>query len=209
MNMPILYVLVGIVLAYLVGSIPFAIISSKCFSLEDPRKFGSGNPGATNVLRSGNKTAALLTLIGDAFKGWLAVYLAQSVFSFSTVGIALIAVAVFLGHIYSLFLGFKGGIGVATAIGVLLALNSTLAVALIGIWLLVAILFRYSSLAAIVAAAAAPILYLIMTLQHVYYSNALFVAILVISVVLIYKHKVNIQKLLNGKESKIGSQKKS
>ena len=209
MDMPILYTVAGMVLAYLMGSVPFAIISSKCFGLQDPRQFGSGNPGATNVLRSGNKTAALLTLLGDAFKGWLAVYLAQSVFDLPTVSVALIAVIVFLGHIYSLFLGFKGGKGVATAIGVLLALSPTLAVALIGIWLLVAMLFRYSSLAAIVAAAAAPILYLIMTLQHVYYSNALFVAILVISVVLIYKHKVNIQKLLNGKESKIGSKKKS
>lgn len=203
----IIYTAIGAVCAYLIGSIPFAIVTSKLFGLQDPRQFGSGNPGATNVLRSGNKTAAALTLVGDALKGWVAVFVAQKYFPFPDISIAIIALAVFLGHIYSVFLKFKGGKGVATAIGVLLALDATLALSLIGIWLLMAVLFRYSSLAAIVAAAVAPILYLIMTLQSVYYSNAIFVAILAMSAILVYKHKTNINKLLKGTESKIGGKK--
>ncbi|MDY3330770.1 MAG: glycerol-3-phosphate 1-O-acyltransferase PlsY [Pelistega sp.] len=201
-----LYTAIAAVLAYIVGSIPFAIITSKLFGLQDPRQFGSGNPGATNVLRSGNKKAAVLTLIGDAFKGWLAVFIAQQLFPHYGTTIAIVAVAAFLGHIYSIFLGFKGGKGVATAIGVLLALSPLLALTLILIWLLMAVLFRYSSLAAIVAAAAAPLLYLQLYSYHL--NNAYLVAILFISIVLIYKHKANIQKLLAGKESKIGSKKK-
>ncbi|NOL49646.1 glycerol-3-phosphate 1-O-acyltransferase PlsY [Pelistega europaea] len=203
-----LYTVIGAVCAYLIGSIPFAIVTSKLFGLQDPRQFGSGNPGATNVLRSGNKTAAALTLVGDALKGWIAVFIAQKYTSLPDVGIAVVALAVFLGHIYSVFLGFKGGKGVATAIGVLIALDATLALSLVGIWLLMAILFRYSSLAAIVAASVAPILYLIMNLQSVHYSNAIFIAILFMSAMLVYKHKTNIEKLLKGTESKIGGKKK-
>lgn len=202
----ITYTLIATVLAYLLGSIPFAIISSKVFGLQDPRHFGSGNPGATNVLRSGNKKAALLTLLGDAFKGWLAVFIAQQLFTHYSTTIAIVAVAAFLGHIYSIFLGFKGGKGVATAIGVLLALSPLLALTLIIIWLLMAVLFRYSSLAAIVAAAAAPLLYLQLYSYHL--NNYYLAAIAFISFTLIYKHKTNIQKLLTGKESKIGSKKK-
>ncbi len=202
----ILYSALAAVLAYLMGSIPFAIIVSKLFGLQDPRQFGSGNPGATNVLRSGNKKAAALTLIGDAFKGWLAVFIAQQLFTHYSTTIAIVAIAVFLGHIYSLFLNFKGGKGVATAIGVLLALSPLLALSLIIIWVLMAVLFRYSSLAAIVAAAAAPLLYLQLYSYHL--NNAYLAAIAFISIVLIYKHKTNIQKLLTGQESKIGAKKK-
>lgn len=205
----IIYTTVGAIFAYLIGSIPFAILTSKLFNLQDPRQFGSGNPGATNVLRSGNKTAAILTLVGDAVKGWIAVYIAQQYFPIPTIGIAIIGLAVFLGHIYSIFLKFKGGKGVATAIGILLALSPTLALSLIGIWLLVAVLFRYSSLAAIISAAVTPILYLIMTSQHSYYSNAFLVLISAMSIILVYKHKTNIDKLIKGTESKIGGKKQS
>lgn len=202
-----LYTVLAVVIAYLLGSVPFAIIVSKLFGLRDPRQFGSGNPGATNVLRSGNKKAAVLTLIGDAFKGWLAVFIAQQLFANHSNVIALVAIAAFLGHIYSIFLSLKGGKGVATAIGVLLALSPLLALTLIIIWLLMAILFRYSSLAAIVAASAAPLLYLQLYSYHL--NNYYLAAIAFISIMLIYKHKTNIQKLLTGKESKIGAKKKS
>lgn len=202
-----LYTVLAVVIAYLLGSVPFAIIVSKLFGLQDPRQFGSGNPGATNVLRSGNKKAAVLTLIGDAFKGWLAVFIAQQLFANHSNVIALVAIAAFLGHIYSIFLSLKGGKGVATAIGVLLALSPLLALTLIIIWLLMAILFRYSSLAAIVAASAAPLLYLQLYSYHL--NNYYLAAIAFISIMLIYKHKTNIQKLLTGKESKIGAKKKS
>ena len=136
--------------AYLLGSVPFAMISSKLFGLADPRTYGSGNPGATNVLRSGNKKAALFTLIGDALKGAVAIIVARQ-FGFSDTVIALVALAVFLGHLYPVFLKFKGGKGVATAAGVLLALDPVLGLAVAATWLLVAYVSRYSSLAALTA----------------------------------------------------------
>ncbi|WP_159990478.1 glycerol-3-phosphate 1-O-acyltransferase PlsY [Pelistega ratti] len=200
--MLVLYTIIAAIIAYLIGSIPFAIITSRLFKLQDPRQFGSGNPGATNVLRSGHKIAAALTLFGDAFKGWIAVYLAQQYFPHHTTSIAIVAVAVFLGHLYSIFLSFKGGKGVATAIGVLLACDPMLAIILIIIWLLVFLLFRYSSLAALIAALNAPFLYLILSLQDYRFDGSLFIAILVISILLIYRHKANITKLLTGKEAK-------
>lgn len=202
----ILYATIAAIIAYLLGSIPFAIIMSKLFGLQDPRQFGSGNPGATNVLRSGNKKAAILTLLGDALKGYIVVFIALQVFANYSYVVAIVSLAVFLGHIYSIFLRFKGGKGVATAIGVLLALTPLLALTLIFIWLLMAILFRYSSLAAIVAAAAAPLLYLQLYTYH--FHNAYLLTISIISIILVYKHKTNIHKLLTGKESKIGSKKK-
>ena len=200
--------LLAILIAYLLGSLPFAIIVSKLFGLEDPRQFGSGNPGATNVLRSGNKSAAILTLIGDALKGWVAVYIAQTYFpQIGASGIALVGVAAFLGHIYSCFLKFKGGKGVATAIGVLFAMQTWLASVTVAIWILIAILFRYSSLAALVASASAPVIYALMSLSSGDFVMSYILSFVFIAAMLIYKHKKNINNLLNGKESKIGSSK--
>ena len=189
--------------AYLLGSVPFAMISSRVFGLADPRTYGSGNPGATNVLRSGNKKAALMTLIGDALKGSVAVIAAQQA-GLSETLIALVALAVFLGHLYPIFLKFKGGKGVATAAGVLLALDPIIGLATLGVWLLVAYVSRYSSLAALCAAAAAPV---VSALTHGASSQTLVVGLL--GMALIGKHWQNIQRLLAGQESKIGSKKKT
>ena len=192
----------AIVAAYLLGSVPFAMISSKLFGLADPRTYGSGNPGATNVLRSGNKKAALFTLIGDAAKGAVAVIIAQQI-GLSVTQIGLVALAVFIGHLYPIFLKFKGGKGVATAAGVLLAFDPFLGLAVAGTWLFVAYVSRYSSLAAVLAAAAAPIYQILM---HGGDGRTLVVGI--IAMALIGKHWENIQRLLAGKESKIGGKKK-
>lgn len=192
----------ALIAAYLLGSVPFAMISSRVFGLADPRTYGSGNPGATNVLRSGNKKAALMTLIGDALKGAVAVIVAQQM-GLSDTLIALVALAVFLGHLYPIFLKFKGGKGVATAAGVLLALDPILGLAVAGTWLLVAYVSRYSSLAALIAAAAAP---LIAVLMHGATHQTIVVGIL--GMALIGKHWQNIQRLMAGQESKIGSKKK-
>ena len=193
----------ALIAAYLLGSVPFAMISSKVFGLADPRSYGSGNPGATNVLRSGNKKAALMTLIGDALKGTLAVVIAQQAGLSETV-VALVALAVFLGHLYPIFLKFKGGKGVATAAGVLLALDPVLGLATLGVWVLVAYVSRYSSLAALCAAAAAPI---VSAMMHGATHQTIVVGLL--GMALIGKHWQNIQRLLAGQESRIGSKKKS
>ncbi len=177
------------------------MISSRLFGLADPRTYGSGNPGATNVLRSGNKKAALFTLLGDAFKGWLAVFVAQQ-FTLADALVGLVALVVFLGHIFPIFLKFKGGKGVATAAGVLLALDPALGLAVLATWLLVAYVSRYSSLAALLAAASAP---LISALMHGI--DGQFAVVLVIGGVLIIKHWQNIQRLMSGQETKIGSKK--
>ena len=192
----------AILAAYLLGSVPFAVVSSRIFGLADPRSYGSGNPGATNVLRSGNKKAALVTLIGDALKGWVAVYVAQRT-GFSNNVTGLVALAVFFGHLYPVFLKFKGGKGVATAIGVLLALDPLLGLAVIATWLFIAFASRYSSLAAILAAALAPVYSLLM---HGGTPQVLIIGILAMT--LIGKHWQNLQRLLAGQESKIGSKKK-
>ena len=197
-----LFPLLAIVAAYLLGSVPFAMISSKVFDLADPRTYGSGNPGATNVLRSGNKKAALFTLIGDAAKGWLAVWLARH-YGLSDNLTGLIALAVFAGHLFPVFLKFKGGKGVATAAGVLLALDPLLGLAVLGTWLFTAFAFRYSSLAAIVAAALAPVWQVLMQ-----GGNGTTLVVGVLAMALVGKHWENIQRLLAGKESRIGSKKK-
>ena len=147
--------LIFVAAAYLLGSISFAVLTSRAFGIADPRTYGSGNPGATNVLRSGKKLAAALTLIGDAAKGWVAVMLAVHI-ALSDIQVALIALAVFLGHLFPIFLKFKGGKGVATALGVLLALNAWLGLAALATWLIVALVFRLSSLSALTAAVGAP-----------------------------------------------------
>ena len=191
-----------LIAAYLLGSVPFAIVASKVFGIADPRTFGSGNPGATNGLRSGNKKAALFTLIGDAAKGWAAVFIAQRL-GLSETLVGLVALAVFAGHLFPVFLKFKGGKGVATAAGVLLALDPLLGLAVLGTWLFMAFAFRYSSLAAVTAAAAAP---LFQFLMHGGNGQTLVVGLLALA--LIGKHWQNIQRLLAGQESKIGSKKK-
>ncbi|HOX88021.1 MAG TPA: glycerol-3-phosphate 1-O-acyltransferase PlsY [Burkholderiaceae bacterium] len=194
--------LIAIAAAYLLGSVPFAVIVSRAFGLADPRSYGSGNPGATNVLRSGNKAAALLTLLGDAAKGWLAVWLAQRygpAFGLGEGTVALVAVAVFMGHLYPVFLRFKGGKGVATAAGVLLSLQPWLGLAVALVWALVAGFFRYSSLAAIVACGFAPLFYAL-----VWGLDGVFVAVAVISGFTVWRHRANIEKLMAGKESRIG-----
>ena len=192
----------AIVAAYLLGSVPFAMISSRIFGLADPRSSGSGNPGATNVLRSGNKKAALVTLIGDALKGWAAVFIAQKM-GFSDNVIGLVALAVFFGHLFPIFLKFKGGKGVATAAGVLLALDPLLGLAVLGTWLFVAFAFRYSSLAAVLAAGLAPVYQVLM-----HGGNGQTIVVGILALALIGKHWQNLQRLLGGQEAKIGSKKK-
>jgi acyl phosphate:glycerol-3-phosphate acyltransferase len=194
------------VAAYLIGSVSFAVVVSKLMNLADPRTYGSGNPGATNVLRSGNKTAAILTLAGDCFKGWLAVWLARRFGPQAGVddgGVALVAIAVFLGHLWPVFFRFKGGKGVATALGVLLGLNIWLSVATLITWLVIAYAFRYSSLAALVSSVFAPFYYGLL-----FGTDTKLLTILAMSGLLIYRHRANIAKLMSGKESRIGSKKK-
>jgi len=193
--------LVFAVLGYLLGSVPFAVIVSRAFRLADPRSFGSGNPGATNVLRSGNKLAALLTLIGDAAKGWLAMFIAAKVGADET-ATAVAGLAAFLGHVFPFTLGFRGGKGVATALGVLLGFSGALAGITAGVWLAVVAVTRYSSLAALVAAAAAPFLTWWLLGKAV-----LTLTVAVMCAVLIFRHKSNIQKLLAGSEGRVGGRK--
>lgn len=188
--------------AYLIGSISFAIVISKLFRLADPRTFGSGNPGATNVLRTGNKKAAALTLLGDCLKGWIPVALAvhyEESLGLGDAGIALVAVAVFIGHLWPVFFRFKGGKGVATALGVLLGLNPVLGLATLVTWLVVAYAFRYSSLAALVAALFAPFYYTLL-----FGVDAIGLAVLLMSALLVWRHRANIGNLVAGKESRIG-----
>lgn len=195
-------VCLAVLAAYLVGSVPFAVIVSKFFGLADPRSYGSKNPGATNVLRSGNKWAAVLTLLGDAAKGWAAVFAAQQAGQTPLV-IGLVALAVFFGHLFPVFLRFKGGKGVATAAGVILALDPWLFLIVIVTWLFMAIVFRYSSLAAVTAAVMAPAAAALMHGS----SEGLAMVIGMIAFLLICKHWPNIQRLLAGQEGKIGAKK--
>jgi len=189
--------------AYLLGSISFAVVVSRVMGLPDPYTHGSKNPGATNVLRTGNKVAAALTLIGDAAKGWLAVTLARAVLgdpSQASVNIllGLVAIAVFIGHLYPIFHRFKGGKGVATAAGILFAINWALGLATLGTWLIVAVFMRYSSLAALCAAVFAPIYF-----AFLFGVQPMGLAIVVMSALLIYRHRSNIRNLLNGTETRL------
>lgn len=204
---PALIILLSAIAAYLLGSVPFAIISSRLFGLADPRSYGSKNPGATNVLRSGNKAAATFTLLGDAAKGWLAVWLARQYgaeYGLGTALVGFVALAVFFGHLYPVFLKFKGGKGVATAAGVLLALDPLLGLATFGTWLFVALTLRYSSLAALIAAAAAP-----MYAAMFWGTDVLVLVVGVISMALVGKHWQNLQRLMAGSEPKLGAKKKA
>ncbi|MBO9357506.1 glycerol-3-phosphate 1-O-acyltransferase PlsY [Bordetella petrii] len=197
-----------VALAYLIGSIPFAVVVSKLMGLKDPRSYGSKNPGATNVLRSGNKAAAALTLLGDAAKGWFALWLAQWLApGLSWNAFALVALAVFLGHLYPVFLGFKGGKGVATALGILLAVHPGLALATAATWVIIAVFSRYSSLAALVAAFFAPVYYLFGSGLAWQAQAPVGMALAIITLLLFYRHRANISRLLAGKESRIGAKK--
>jgi glycerol-3-phosphate acyltransferase PlsY len=191
--------LVWIMAAYLIGSISFGILVSRAFGLPDPRTVGSGNPGATNVLRSGKKLPAILTLLGDALKGWLPVWLALQSNMLMWV-VATVGLAVFLGHLYPIYFKFKGGKGVATALGILLAISPFLGLAATVTWVIVFAASRYVSLASIITALFVPL--------HAYYYlrpyKDYFLMVLVLSVLLIWRHRSNIQKLIAGTESGFG-----
>lgn len=194
--------LVFILLAYLLGSVSFGVLASRIFDLPDPRTYGSRNPGATNVLRSGKKGAAVFTLLGDAGKGWLAVEATQHlapILGFGSWTVALVALAVFLGHLFPIFLGFQGGKGVATALGVLLGLNPWMGLLAAAIWIAVAAIWRISSLSALTAAVLAPI-YAVFFLGF----EARTAAVVVMSLLLIWRHKANIAGLIAGTETRIG-----
>ncbi len=195
-------ILIG--LSYLIGSIPFAVVVSLLFGLQDPRSYGSGNPGATNVLRSGNKSAAALTLIGDAAKGWFAVW-AGIKLGASAYVLAAITLAVFIGHLYPVFLKFKGGKGVATALGVMIAIEPMLALASAATWIIIVVCFKYSSLGAIVCAVFAPFFYVFGGMLHVWPAQVPLAAVLsIIGLLLLYRHRANIGRLISGTEPRIG-----
>lgn len=202
---------VVMILAYLIGSVSFAVLVSRCMGLRDPRSFGSSNPGATNVLRSGNKAAAVLTLLGDTAKGWAAVMLAAWA---TRAGLApdtaaaWAGLAAFLGHLYPIFLGFKGGKGVATALGVLLALQPWLALATAATWVIVLYASRYVSVASIAAAVFAPCYYILGGGVAWRTDGVTGVVIAALAILLIVRHKANIARLMAGKENRLGAKKK-
>ncbi len=205
--MNLLYAMLAALAAYLLGSIAFAIVVSRALGLADPRSFGSGNPGATNVLRSGSKLAAVLTLLLDAAKGWLPVWLAtaaQARGELDAAAVPLVALAVFLGHLYPVFFGFRGGKGVATAAGVLLAINPWLGLATLATWLIVALFTRYSSAAALAAAAFAPLYFWFGSGLAWPASPPLLAAVGAIALLIVWRHRGNVAKLLAGTESRIG-----
>ena len=196
-------------IAYLIGSISFAVVVSKCMRLPDPHTYGSGNPGATNVLRTGNKLAAALTFIGDALKGYLAVMLARVLLGDTSLTSTLsswvlcgVVLAVFLGHLFPIFHGFKGGKGVATACGILFGVNVILGLATLSTWIIVAVFLRYSSLAAIAAAIFGPLYFVFL-----FGFQPMGIALLVVCLLLVWRHRSNIRNLINGSESRIGSKK--
>jgi len=189
-------------IAYLIGSVSFAVVVSRAMGMPDPRSYGSKNPGATNVLRTGKKVAAALTLLGDAGKGWLAGFMTDHFFSTevpASYKMAAVAVAVVVGHMYPVFHRFQGGKGVSTALGVLLALNVWLAVGAASTWLVIAVFFRISSLAALIAAVSAPVFCFMLYGIHPYT-----LAVGIIALLLVWRHKGNIRKLLAGTEARIG-----
>jgi acyl phosphate:glycerol-3-phosphate acyltransferase len=195
-----------IALAYLIGSVSFAVVVSRVFKLPDPRSYGSGNPGATNVLRTGRRSAAALTLLGDVAKGWLAVFLARSFADTGMIDVteSAAAIAVVVGHSYPLFHRFQGGKGVATVLGVLAGLNLYLAGGAIATWAIIAFLFRFSSLAALTSAAFAPLYCYLL-----YGPHPLTAAVAIIALLIVYRHKANIRNLLAGTEGRIGSSRSS
>ncbi len=196
--------------AYLIGSLSFAVIVSRVMGLKDPRSFGSKNPGATNVLRSGSKPAAVITLLLDGAKGWLPVVLVKwygAKYGLGDATVALVGVAAFMGHLYPVFFKFAGGKGVATALGVLLGINAWLGLATALTWLIIAFFFRYSSLASLVAVAFAPAYYVFGDRIAWYADKSITLALLVIGLFLAWRHRENINRLVAGTESKLGAKK--
>ena len=206
-QLPPFFPALATVAAYLIGSLSFAVIVSSAMGLNDPRSYGSKNPGATNVLRSGNKLAAVLTLLLDAFKGWLPVMAVQTwgmEYGLDAGTVALVGLAAFLGHLYPVFFRFVGGKGVATALGVVLAVNPVLGLATGFTWLLIAYFFRYSSLAALVSAVFVPVYYLIADGVFWRSDNRVALVFALVSGLLIWRHAENLSRLVKGTESKIG-----
>ena len=202
----------AVLAAYLIGSLSFAVIVSRFMGLNDPRSYGSKNPGATNVLRSGNKLAAVVTLLLDAVKGWLPMALVQwqgAAYGLGDGALAAVGLAAFLGHLYPVFFGFKGGKGVATAAGVLFGVHWLLGLACMGTWALVAYVSRYSSLSALSCAMLAPLYYVLGDRGLWYVDRSVLLMLVLMGALLIYRHKENISKLLQGKESKLGARPKS
>jgi glycerol-3-phosphate acyltransferase PlsY len=196
--------------AYLVGSLSFAVIVSRVMGLEDPRTYGSQNPGATNVLRSGNKQAAIATLLFDALKGYFPVLLVKlfgPAFGLDDRAVALVAISAFIGHLWPVFFAFKGGKGVATAAGILFGVEPLLGLATMGTWVIVAFFSRYSSLAALAASLFAPAYYLFGNQIAWQTSNAELLAVTVMSALLLMRHKDNISRLISGEETRIGAKK--
>ena len=205
-----IYPLLATVAAYLIGSLSFAVIVSRVMGLNDPRSYGSKNPGATNVLRSGSKAAAVATLVLDAAKGWLPVMLVRwfgQPYGLGDGTVALVGLAAFVGHLWPVFFKFEGGKGVATALGVLLGINWILGLATAATWLIIAFFFRYSSLASLVAAAFAPAYYLLANGAVWYAEPSISSAIFVMAILLAWRHRLNIGRLIQGKESRLGAKK--
>jgi glycerol-3-phosphate acyltransferase PlsY len=206
MSVSFLFPFIAALAAYAVGSLSFAVLVSRAMGLQDPRTYGSNNPGATNVLRSGNRKAAVATLLLDALKGYVPVLLTALYgprFGLGEGTVALVGLAAFVGHVWPVFFRFKGGKGVATAAGVLLAFDPWLGLAVLLTWVGVAAVFRYSSLAALAAAVAAPFYQLLMS-----GTGPVLLAVVVMSLVLLWRHRSNISKLLAGTESRLGSKSK-
>ena len=204
--MEYVYASAAVVLAYLLGSLSFAVIVSRVMGLSDPRSYGSQNPGATNVLRSGNKQAAIATLLLDALKGWLPVMLVKwfgNDYGLENGTVALVAFAAFLGHLYPVFFRFQGGKGVATALGALLGIEWLLGLATVATWLIIAYATRYSSVASMASAVFAPVFYLLGDRAAWYAERSVLMAIFMMSLLLVIRHRENINKLVAGKESKL------
>ncbi|HET8748695.1 MAG TPA: glycerol-3-phosphate 1-O-acyltransferase PlsY [Ramlibacter sp.] len=202
--------ILAVLAAYLLGSLSFAVIVSRAMGLSDPRTFGSRNPGATNVLRSGSKAAAIVTLLFDALKGFVPVLLVKLYgrnYGLGDATLALVGLAAFLGHLYPVFFRFQGGKGVATFLGVVFGVHWLLGLATCLTWLIIAFFFRYSSLASLVAAVFAPTFYLLVAGNAWYAEGPVAMALFVMALLLAWRHRANIQRLLQGKESKLGAKK--
>ena len=210
--MEAVYPWAAVIAAYLLGSLAFAVLVSKAMGLSDPRTFGSKNPGATNVLRSGSKPAALVTLLLDAMKGFVPVMLVKHYghrYGMDAGTMAMVGLAAFVGHLYPVFFRFQGGKGVATFIGVVFGIDWILGVATGLTWLIIALFFRYSSLASLVSAVFAPVYYLLGDRVAWYADTPVAVALFVMALLLAWRHKENIQRLLAGKESRLGAKKQA
>ena len=207
MDLSLVNPLLAVLAAYLIGSLSFAVLVSRVMGLADPRSYGSQNPGATNVLRSGNKAAAALTLLLDGVKGWLPVWAVVrygAAFGLADGTLAMVALAAFAGHVWPVFFRFKGGKGVATAAGVLFGIEPVLGLATFATWLIVAYFSRYSSLAALASAVFAPAYYFLGNQVAWYVDNRVLLATVIMSGVLVWRHQANIAKLMRGEESRIG-----